>query len=309
MNNQIAPQQQQAPLSIKGIFNSDSTKKRFEELLGKKAQGFISSVLQISLNNKLLASADPKTILNAAVTAAALDLPINQNLGFAWIVPYKGQAQFQMGWKGYVQLAKRSGLYKNINVISVYANQFKSFNYLTEELEGDFSIPGEGDPIGYAAYFKEMNGFEKTEYWTKDEIIKHAGKYSQTFGKKNNYGKLIHSPWNDADQFDAMAKKTVLKNVISKWGTMSVEYLQKAVSADQSVQVEENNFKYVDNETIDITNENEEVVRTVNFIKNIQTKEDLEQLKQSLEPDLFNQVSSEIDDKEKELLFNEATQE
>lgn len=308
MNNQIAPQQQ-APLTIKGLFNSDSTKKRFEELLGKKAQGFISSVLQISMNNKLLSNADPKTILNAAVTAAILDLPIDPNLGQSYIIPYKGQAQFQIGWKGFIALAKRSGLYKNINVISVYANQFKSFNSLTEEIEGDFSVPGEGEPIGYAAYLKEVNGFEKIEYWTKDQIIKHAGKYSQTFGKKNNYGKLVHSPWNDPDQFDAMAKKTVLKSAISKWGTMSIEYLQLAVKADQAVQVEENNFRYVDNETIDITNENEEVERTINFIKSIENKADLDSLKNSLDDELLKSVSKEIEEKENELLFNEATQE
>ncbi len=297
MNNQIAPQQQ-APLTIKGLFNSDSTKKRFEELLGKKAQGFISSVLQISMNNKLLANADPKTILNAAVTAAALDLPINQNLGFSWIVPYKGQAQFQMGWKGYVQLALRTGQYTNINVIEVYQNQFKSFNTLTEELDADFSKEPEGDPIGYVCYFKLINGFSKTVYWSKEKVIKHAQKYSQSYGK----GRM--SPWNDPDQFPEMAKKTVLKNTISKWGIMSID-MQTAQLADQAVQVEENNFRYVDNETIDITNENEEVERTINFIKKIETKEDLEQLKQSLEPDLFNQVSNEIEEKEKELIFNE----
>lgn len=301
MNNQIAPQQQ-APLTIKGLFNSDSTKKRFEELLGKKAQGFISSVLQISMNNKLLSNADPKTILNAAVTAAALDLPINQNLGFSWIVPYKGQAQFQMGWKGYVQLALRTGQYTNINVIEVYSNQFKSFNTLTEELDADFSKEPEGDPIGYVCYFKLINGFSKTVYWSKEKVIKHAQKYSQSYGK----GRM--SPWNDADQFPEMAKKTVLKNTISKWGIMSID-MQTAQLADQAVQVEENNFRYVDNETIDITDDNEEINRTINFIKSIENKADLDSLKNSLDDELLKSVSKEIEEKENELLFNEATQE
>lgn len=299
--NQLAPQQAM-PLTIKGLFNADSTKKRFEELLGKKAQGFISSVLQISNNNKLLASADPKTILNAAVTAAALDLPINQNLGYAWIVPYKGQAQFQMGWKGYVQLALRTGQYTNINVIEVYTNQFKSFNTLTEELDADFSIEPEGDPIGYVCFFKLINGFSKTVFWSKEKVIKHAKKYSQSYGK----GKM--SPWNDPDQFPEMAKKTVLKNTISKWGIMSIE-MQTAQLADQAVQVEENNFRYVDNETIDVTDSNEELNRTIKFIQNIETKEKLEEVKTSLDPELLNQVSKEIEEKEKELLFNESTQE
>lgn len=299
--NQLAPQQAM-PMTIKGLFNADSTKKRFEELLGKKAQGFISSVLQISNNNKLLASADPKTILNAAVTAAALDLPINQNLGYAWIVPYKGQAQFQMGWKGYVQLALRTGQYTNINVIEVYANQFKSFNTLTEELDSDFSIEPEGEPIGYVCFFKLINGFSKTVFWSKEKVIKHAKKYSQSYGK----GKM--SPWNDPDQFPEMAKKTVLKNTISKWGIMSIE-MQTAQLADQAVQVEENNFRYVDNETIDVTDSNEELNRTIKFIQNIESKEKLEEVKNGLDPELLNQVSKEIEEKEKELLFNESTQE
>lgn len=299
--NQLAPHQAM-PMTIKGLFNADSTKKRFEELLGKKAQGFISSVLQISNNNKLLASADPKTILNAAVTAAALDLPINQNLGYAWIVPYKGQAQFQMGWKGYVQLALRTGQYTNINVIEVYANQFKSFNTLTEELDADFSIEPEEEPIGYVCFFKLINGFSKTVFWSKEKVIKHAKKYSQSYGK----GKM--SPWNDPDQFPEMAKKTVLKNTISKWGIMSIE-MQTAQLADQAVQVEENNFRYVDNETIDVTDSNEELNRTIKFIQNIESKEKLEEVKNGLDPDLLNQVSKEIEEKEKELLFNESTQE
>ena len=301
MNNQLTQQQQQ-PLSIKGLFTAESTKRRFEELLGKKASGFISSVLQIANNNKLLANADPKTILNAAVTAAALDLPINQNLGFSWIVPYKGQAQFQMGWKGYVQLALRTGQYTNINVIEVYQNQFKSFNTLTEELDADFSLEPEGEPIGYVCYFKLINGFSKTVYWSKEKVIKHATKYSQSYGK----GRM--SPLNDPDQFPEMAKKTVLKNTISKWGIMSIE-MQKAQLADQAVQVEENNFRYVDNETIDITDSNEEVNRTINFIKSIENKADLDALKNSLDAELVNSVAKEIEEKENELLFNEATQE
>jgi len=302
MNQNITTQQQNAPLSIKGLFTADSTKKRFEELLGKKAQGFISSVLQISTNNKLLASADPKTILNAAVTAAALDLPINQNLGYAWIVPYKGQAQFQMGWKGYVQLALRTGQYTNINVIEVYPNQFKTFNTLTEELDADFSIEPQGEPIGYVCYFKLINGFSKTTYWSKEKVIKHAQKYSQSYGK----GRM--SPWNDPDQFPEMAKKTVLKNTIAKWGIMSID-MQTAQIADQSVQTEENNFRYVDNETIDVTADNEEVNRTINFIKTIDSIEKLNELKNSLEPSLYNSVSTEIEEKENELMFNQAIQE
>ena len=292
MENQLSTQDQ----STKSLFQHKSIQERFEKLLGKKAQGFISSVLQTVNSNKLLQKASPATVLNAAATAASLDLPINQNLGFAYIVPYKGQAQFQMGWKGYVQLAMRTGQYKAINVIEVYKNQFQSFNRMTEELEADFSQEGQGEPIGYAAYLKTINGFEKTVYWTKETVIKHAKKYSQSYGKGS------FSPWNDKDQFHEMAKKTVLKNAISKWGIMSIE-IQTATLADQAVQTEEGDYDYIDNSNaIDVKaqNEEEENSRAVHFIATAETIDQLEQVRPYAEEkggDLFN----DFQEKEKEL--------
>lgn len=229
--------------TVKSLFSQVNVKKRFEELLGQKAPGFISSILQIVGNNNLLSKADPGTVLNAAATAASLDLPINQNLGFAWIVPYKGQAQFQMGAKGYVQLALRTGQYQRINVACVYENQFKSFNALSEQLDADFNTIGEGKIVGYAAYFKLNNGFEKLVYWSTEKVLAHAKKYSKSFNSS-------HSPWQDKDQFDAMAKKTVLKNMISRWGIMSIE-IQTAIVADQAVQIEEGQYEYIDNDNRD----------------------------------------------------------
>lgn len=233
-----------ATTTTKKLFAQVNVKKKFEDLLGEKAQGFISSVLQTVQNNKLLASARPETILNAAASAAILDLPINQNLGFAWIVPYRNEAQFQIGWKGFVQLGLRTGQYNRLNVVEIYENQFVSYNALTEELDADMTAEGEGKVVGYVAYLRLCTGFEKTVYWSKKKVIEHARKYSKTFGKKNSGGKLIHSPWNDEDQFDAMAKKTVLKNTISKWGIMSIE-MQKAQVWDQAVIKDEP--EYVDN--------------------------------------------------------------
>lgn len=231
-------------LTTKDLFGQKSIQQRFEAILGKKAQGFISSVLQVINSNNLLSKADPTTVLNAAATAASLDLPINPNLGFAWIVPYKGQAQFQIGWKGFVQLALRTGQYQRINATEVYENQFRSFNRLTENLDADFNIEGEGEIVGYAAYFKLNNGMEKMAYWSKKEVIKHAKKYSKAYEKS-------FSPWQDADQKHAMALKTVLKNTLAKWGIMSIE-MQTAQLADQAVQSQEGQYDYVDNEeTID----------------------------------------------------------
>lgn len=279
--------------AIKELFQSKSVQNRFESLLGKKSQGFISSLLQVVNNNSLLKKASPSSVLNAAVTAATLDLPVNQNLGFSWVVPYKGEAQFQMGWKGYVQLALRTGQYERINVTEVYANQYQSFDRMTEELTADFSLDGdgEGEIVGYAAYFKLINGFEKTVYWTKYSIIEHAKKYSQSYNKTT-------SAWKT--QFDQMAKKTVLKNMISKWGIMSID-MQTAQLADQSVQANEGQYQYPDN-TIDLEylEEKEEIKRAMGFIQNAKTIEDLELIEQSY-PDRPEEVTEAIITKRKEL--------
>ncbi|MDV3749324.1 recombinase [Elizabethkingia anophelis] len=286
-------------LTTQNLFKQKSIQERFEKLLGKKAQGFISSVLQIINGNNLLMSANPQTVLNAAATAATLDLPLDQNLGFSYIVPFKGQAQFQLGWKGFVQLAQRSGQFHRINVIEVYENQFKSFNKLTEELNANFDVDGEGKVVGYVAYFRLINGFEKMSFWSIEKVKKHAAKYSQTYGKKNKSGQLIFSPWNDEDQFDAMAKKTVLKNTLSQYAPLSIE-MQTAQLADQSVQNEEGNFEYVDNtKTIDTTTVDEEMKRIESFIEKADSIEKLEECAPYLSD--YPELAGVYDSKEKQL--------
>lgn len=291
--------------TIKNLLLNKSVQERFDTLLGNKTQGFISSVLQIVNNSELLQKADPGTILNAAITAATLDLPINQNLGFAWIVPYKGKAQFQIGWKGFVQLALRTGQYRRINVSEVYKNQFKSYHRLTEELVADFDKIGEGDVVGYAAYFQLLNGMEKTVYWSREEVVKHAKKYSQTYGKSNSSGEFVHSPWNDADQFHAMAKKTVLKNTISKWGIMSIE-MQTAQLADQSVQDNEGDFQYLDNEspTLEENNTQEEATRVREFIKRAKTIPELLDIQKQLSQEMAELLKPAFETRHKELTAN-----
>jgi recombination protein RecT len=212
-------------LTVKSVFERDTVKKKVQEMIGTKAPGFITSVLQSVGNNALLAKADPMTIYNAAMIAATLDLPINPNLGFAYIVPYKGAAAFQMGYRGYIQLAQRTGQYESINMVKIYENQFKSFNVLTEELNCDFGIQGTGKVVGYAAYFKLVNGFSKTAYWSTEQVTEHAKRFSQSFNSSS-------SPWKT--DFDAMAMKTVLKNTLSKWGILSIE-MQLAQKTDQAV--------------------------------------------------------------------------
>lgn len=225
-------------LALKQFFDKEQVQSKFKELLGTKAAGFITSVLQVVQSNESLKDADPATILNAAATAAILDLPINNNLGFAYIVPFKGQAQFQMGYKGFIQLAQRSGQFLTISATPIYNGQIKEANPLTG-YTFDFTVKAEGLPIGYAAYFKLLNGFEKTIYMTVDELKKHGTSYSQTF--KKGFGL-----WKD--NFDAMAQKTVIKLLLSKFAPLSIE-MTRAVIADQAVvnDVETQDVSYVDN--------------------------------------------------------------
>ncbi|WP_039242620.1 recombinase RecT [Clostridium botulinum] len=247
----VATIKRNKPATVKSLLASESLKERFSEILGKKAPGFMSSIVNIS-NSSALKEAEAMSVITSAVVAATLDLPIDPNLGFAYVVPYNTnengkwtkKAQFQMGYKGYVQLALRTGQYKNINVVEIYKGQIKSWNPLTEELEFDFEEKESNEVIGYAAFFKLTNGFEKTVYWSKEEVLAHAKQYSKTFNK---------GPWKD--NFNGMAKKTVLKDMLKKWGILSIE-MQKAITTDQAV-IKENivkkgadinsNVEYVDN--------------------------------------------------------------
>ncbi|MCY8462608.1 recombinase RecT [Bacillus spizizenii] len=235
IKNNIQKKQKSAPVqqqgaTMKGLLSSPSVIKRFEEVLGKRATQFTASILSLYNSEQMLQKTDPMSVISSAMVAATLDLPIDKNLGYAWIVPYGGKAQFQLGYKGYIQLALRTGQYKSINCIPVHEGELQKWNPLTEEIEIDYEKRESDAVIGYAAYFELINGFRKTVYWTKAQVEKHKKKFSKSdFGWKNDW--------------DAMALKTVLKAVLSKWGILSVE-MQKAV-------IEE----YETRERIDITNE------------------------------------------------------
>ena len=164
--------------------------------------------------------------MTAAMKAAVLNLPIEPSLGYAYIVPYKTQAQFQVGYKGLIQLAQRSGQVTRLNAGEVYESQYKGFNPLTEDLEVDMTaIPKENEKVvGYFAFMRLANGFEKTVFWTKERVQAHGKKYSQSFSSK-------YSPWQS--DFDAMARKTVLKHMLSTYAPLSTE-LQDAIVADNA---------------------------------------------------------------------------
>lgn len=212
-NNIVA---QKEAKTVKGMLETPDFKKKFEEMLGKKAAGFISSIIAVTNSSNYLMKADPATVIGAAAQAAMLDLPINQSLGFAYIVPYKGAAQFQLGYKGYIQLAQRSGQYADIGAKTVFEGELEYENRLLDKFR--FGERTSDKVIGYLAYFRLTNGFEKMLYMTIDEAQAHAKKYS------NNY-KGGTSKWGLAD-FDVMAEKTVLKRLLSKYGPLSIESVQ-----------------------------------------------------------------------------------
>ncbi|HHJ6172203.1 TPA: recombinase RecT, partial [Streptococcus pyogenes] len=180
---------------------------------------FAVSILSVLQGSQSLKSASNKSIYAAAMKAAVLNLPIEPSLGRAYLVPYKGQAQFQLGYKGLIELAQRSGQYKNINAGIVYKSQLISYNPLFEELILDFSKP-QDEIVGYFAAFKLFNGFEKVSFWTVEKVTAHGKKFSKSFAS---------GPWKT--DFDAMAQKTILKDILSKYGPLSVE-MQKAIDED-----------------------------------------------------------------------------
>ena len=250
MTTQLQTNQQvKAPVkhkTLRELFNDPIIKNKVEQLIGKNSATFATSVIQIANSNALLRKAEPSSIFNAACMAATLNLPLQNGLGFAYIVPFKNnkerkvEAQFQIGYKGFIQLAQRSGQFKRLVALPVYKNQLLKKDFING-FEFDWEQEPEKDenPIGYYAYFKLVNDFSAELYMSHDDIVKHAQRYSQTF--KKGFG-----VWHD--NFEAMALKTVMKLLLSKQAPLSVE-MQQAVLADQAVvkDVENQEFIYGDN--------------------------------------------------------------
>jgi recombination protein RecT len=264
---------------IKLFFDREDVKTKFKQMLGQRSTSFITSVLQIIAQNKELSKADPVSIYQAAAVAATLDLPLNQNLGFAYIIPYRQKdsvvAQFQIGYKGFIQLAQRSGQFKSIYSSPIYEGQILEANPL-DGYKFDFSKKKNDVIVGYAAKFTLINGFEAVLFMSIDQLKMHGMNYSQSF--KRGFGL-----WKD--NFDVMANKTVVKLLLSKYAPLSVD-MQKAVIADQSVvnDFEEIDVTYIDNEE-PVVVVDKEAERLEMLIKDCQTKEELLPLKKHIKPE------------------------
>lgn len=267
---------------VKGLLSNEQIKQKFQEVLKDKAPSFIASITSLVTSTQNFEGVDPNTIMQSAMIAATLDLPINPNLGFAYIVPYSGRAAFQLGYKGFIQLALRTGQYRLLNAIEVYEGELISRNKITGEIILDQDKRSSDKVIGYVSFFRLINGFEKTLFMSADEMEKHAKKYSQTY-KSTKKWVVEQSKWTT--DFNSMALKTVIKLILSRFGILSVE-LQKAIQADQAVISEtkdgEIQYEYVDNaeesetEIIETTTEGEkpfnpeELMTAVYWVKQIQ---------------------------------------
>lgn len=253
-NRQVAPAQQSVNQLMNSMLDGEKLRGRFNELLGNRSAQFVSSIVSLVNGSPELQKAfyeSPMTVIQAGLKAAAFDLPIDPNLGYAHIIPFKNskkdadgnwtskyEATFILGWKGMNQLALRTGAYKTINVVDIREGEMKSFNRLTEEADVEFIEDDdlrETKPIiGYLGYYRLVNGAEKTIYMTIKQIENHEKKFRK--------GQYMGKGWRD--DFDAMARKTVYRKLIGKWGVMSIQYQSAQEGATLAQQMQE---EYIDN--------------------------------------------------------------
>lgn len=287
VNNSL--QKSQKRLTIGSYLTGDAVKQRINQVIGgKDGQRFISAVISAVQTNPALKECTNQSILSAALLGESLKLSPSPQLGQYYMVPYNDKergnvAQFQLGYKGYIQLAIRSGQYKKLNVLAIKKGELVRFDPLNEEIEvkliDDEEQRETAETIGYYAMFEYVNGFRKAIYWSKNKMLAHADKYSPAFSKdgktvKTRYGERKKVSYADFAagnydpkdawmyssfwyrDFDGMAYKTMLRQLISKWGIMSIE-MASAIDADMAVINEDGTKDYVENDpdTIEATAE------------------------------------------------------
>lgn len=285
VQNSLASRQRKVGFDV--YLTQDAAKQQINKLLGGKSGArFISSLVSAVQANPALQECTNPSLLSAALLGESLNLSPSPQLGQYYLVPFKKkakydregnlispacvEAQFQLGYKGYIQLAKRSGVYKKINVLSIKEGELISYNPLEEELEvkliDDDLLREETPTIGYYAMFEETNGYKHSLYWSKRKMMTHADKYSAAFNagdlERLERGEIPEKDmWKYSSfwykDFDAMAHKTMLRQLISKWGTMSIE-MQSALDADLEVIHEDERNDYVESAEQEVYVENSE---------------------------------------------------
>lgn len=243
-------EKKRTPFSV--MIQTDTYKNLINNTLGdpKRASGFVTAITSAVATNPQLVDCDPSTILSAGLLGETLQLSPSPQLGQYYLVPFQDRklgrkvAQFQLGYKGYIQLAIRSGQYKKLNALAIKEGELIRYDPLNEEIEvqliEDESAREAAPTIGYYAMFEYLNGFRKVIYWSKEKMQNHALEYSQGYRAHKGY-----TFWEK--DFDSMAIKTMLRQLISKWGIMSIEF-QKAYEADMGVLRPGGNIDYVDND-------------------------------------------------------------
>ena len=273
VKNSLVKTQEQKTFS--SYLMGETVKKKIVETVGgANGQRFITSILSAVSTNPTLQECENGSIISAAFLGEALKLSPSPQLGQYYLVPYNKTiknsdgssyqikiAQFQMGYKGYIQLAIRSGYYKKINVLAIKEGELIKYDPLAEEIEvnliEDDEVREETPTIGYYAMFEYENGFRKALYWSKKKMLVHADKYSMAFNK-NDYTRLLEGNIPQKDMwkyssfwykdFDGMAYKTMLRQLISKWGIMSID-MQKAFERDMAAIKEDGSYEYVDGDS------------------------------------------------------------
>lgn len=267
VNNSLAPKRGAGkPQTFSAFLTSDAIKNRINSMVGgKDGQRFISAVISAVSVNPALSECDHSTILSAALLGESLKLSPSPQLGQYYLVPFNDKkrgtkvAQFQLGYKGYIQLAIRSGYYKKLNVLAIKEGELVHFDPLNEEIEvnliDDDTAREAAKTIGYYAMFEYQNGFKKAMYWSREKMMAHADKYSMAFSAEKyldlQAGKIPQGDlWKYSSfwykDFDGMAYKTMLRQLISKWGIMSIE-MQNAIDKDMAAINEDGSVDYVDN--------------------------------------------------------------
>lgn len=266
VSNSLVQSRGGKPKTFSAFLTSDAIKHKINEMVGgRDGQRFITSIISAVSTNPALSECEHSTILSAAMLGESLKLSPSPQLGQYYMVPFKDKkrgckvAQFQLGYKGYIQLAIRSGYYKKLNVLAIKQGELVRFDPLEEEIEVNLvenDTEREALPtIGYYAMFEYQNGFKKAMYWSREKMMAHADKYSMAFSAKA-FEKLQAGEIPEKDlwkyssfwykDFDGMAYKTMLRQLISKWGIMSID-LQKAMDGDMGTINEDGSVDYVDN--------------------------------------------------------------
>lgn len=266
VSNSLVNRGNTKPQTFSAFLTSDAIKNRINSMVGgNDGQRFITSIISAVSTNPALSECEHSTILSAAMLGESLKLSPSPQLGQYYMVPFNDKkrgvkvAQFQLGYKGYIQLAIRSGYYKKLNVLAIKQGELVRFNPLDEDIEVNLvedDTKREALPtIGYYAMFEYNNGFRKAMYWSIEKMMAHADKYSMAFSAEKYRdllaGKIPQGEmWKYSSfwykDFDGMAYKTMLRQLISKWGIMSID-LQKAVDSDMAAINEDGSVDYVDN--------------------------------------------------------------